>query len=137
MRTSTAGRAGDALATTRGLTACARPPARALASVKTITRSPACSASSPRGKITVSVADDRPDDRVLQMADRGTGVPISGALLTHDELDHLGEVVVDHREGDGARIVGEAHDLLGRDEPLVQREVDPGGLEQIDVRPDR
>ena len=91
-----------------------------------IARSPACSASSPRGKMTCPSADDGAHDRALPAAGRGRAGRCNGLSALIVDLDHLGQVVLDHREGLRARVVGEAHDLLGRDRALVERQVDAG-----------
>ena len=103
-------------------------------SVNTITRSPAWSTSSPRGNTRGAVPHDRADhgaaDRHVAEAE-----PDVLARRLRGDVEDLVAVALEHRHLLGARVVGEAHDLLRRDAARVDRHVDARVL--VDLCRDR
>ena len=87
--------------------------------------------SSPCGKTAFAVANDRADQRARSAAapERLAEQLALGADLDVEDLE---AVALEHRDLLRARVVREADDLLGGDQPRVDRPVDAGALEHLD-----
>ncbi len=80
-------------------------------------------------------ARDRADhDALGKIGDRLPDRPVrQHAVGDNLDLDHLCLVGLDERDVFGRLRLGELADLLGDDDPRVDRHVDADGLEEIDV----
>ena len=104
-------------------------------SVKTITRSPACSTSSLCGKIalpsrTIAPISGAADRHLPERA--GPTYSLDGARR---DVEHLEAIALEHRDLLRAGVVGEADDLLGRHLARVDGHVDSRVL--VDLAGDR
>ena len=105
-------------------------------STNTITRSPARRTSLPRGKI------GEPSRMIAPITEPVFGQLVEArvgelGLRAHGQVEDLEAVVVEHRDLADARVVAEAHELLGDHLARVDRDVDAAALVDLAARSGR